>query len=95
MPPWHLILVTSPALRAHITAAVEEGHERDASTRPDGRGQGRSRAVTRKRLAEAPLHLAVTYDHGRSGPVGLARALGPSVDIYRMRKNGWTMALRH
>jgi 5,6-dimethylbenzimidazole synthase len=27
MPPWHIILVTSPALRAHIMAAVEEGHE--------------------------------------------------------------------
>lgn len=36
MPPWPLILVTSPALRAHITAAVEGGRERDASTRPNG-----------------------------------------------------------
>src|SRR5688500_4683677 len=38
MPPWHIILVTSPALRANITAAVEESHESDATTGPDERG---------------------------------------------------------
>ena len=32
--PWNIILVTSPALRANITAAVEEDSESDASTRP-------------------------------------------------------------
>ena len=84
MPPWHLILVTSAALRAHIMAAVEEGHESDASTRPDGRGYGLSGAFTREHLAEAPLHLAVTYDRGRGGPVGLDQALGPSMDISRI-----------
>jgi 5,6-dimethylbenzimidazole synthase len=82
MPPWQLILVTSPALRARITAAVGEGRERDASPRPDDRGQARSLTLTRARLAEAPLHLAVTYDHG-GGPVGLERALDPSMDIFR------------
>lgn len=84
MPPWHIILVTSPALRAHIMAAFAEGHESDASTRPDGRGYGLSGAFTREHLAEAPLHLAVTYDRGRGGPVGLDQALGPSMDISRI-----------
>jgi 5,6-dimethylbenzimidazole synthase len=84
MSPWHIILVTSPAIRAHITAAVEEGHERDASTRPEDRDEGQSGAVTSERLAEAPLHLAVTYDRGRNGSGGLDRALGPSMDIYRI-----------
>jgi len=65
-------------------AAVEEGHESDASTRPDGRGYGLSGAFTREHLAEAPLHLAVTYDCGRGGPVGLDQALGPSMDISRI-----------
>lgn len=83
-PPWHIILVTSAALRAHIMAAVAEGHESDASTRPDGRGYGLSGAFTREHLAEAPLHLAVTYDRGRGGPVGLDQALGPSMDISRI-----------
>jgi len=83
-PPWHIILVTSAALRAHIMAAVAEGHESDASTRPDGRGYGLSGAFTREHLAEAPLHLAVTYDRGRGGPVGLDPALGPSMDISRI-----------
>jgi 5,6-dimethylbenzimidazole synthase len=95
MPPWHIILVTSPALRAHIMAAVEEGHESDASTRPDGRGYGLSGAFTRERLAEAPLHLAVTYDRGRGGPVGLDQALGPSMDISRISwaiQNLWLAA---
>jgi 5,6-dimethylbenzimidazole synthase len=84
MPPWQIILVTSPVLRAHITAAVEGGHERDASTRPDDRGHGPSGALTRERLAEAPLHFAATYDRGRGGPVVPDRALGPSMDIYRI-----------
>ncbi len=84
MPPWHIIRVTSPALRATITAAVEEGNESDASTRPDGRGHGLSGALTRERVAEAPLRLAVTYDRGRGRPVVLDRVLGPSRDIYRI-----------
>jgi nitroreductase len=83
-PPWHLILVTSPALRAHITAALEQGHESDASTRPDEHGQGVSGALTRECLTDASRHLAVTYDRGRGGPVGLDRALGPFMDISRI-----------
>ena len=83
MPPWHLILVTSPALRARITAAVGEGRGRDSSPRPDDRGQARSITLTRERLAEAPLHLAVTYDRGDIGPLGVERALDPSMDILR------------
>ena len=83
-PPWNIIVITSAALRAHIMAAVEQGHESDASTRPDERGQGVSGALTRERLTEAPLHLAVTYDRGRGGPVGLDRALGPFRDISRI-----------
>lgn len=82
VPPWHLILITSPALRARITAAVGEGRGRDASPRPRGRGQARSSARTRALLAEAPLHLAVTYERG-GGPVGLERALDPSLDMFR------------
>jgi nitroreductase len=84
MPPWQIILVTSPAQRADITAAVEGGHARDASTRPDDGGYGPSETLTRERLAEAPLHLAVTYDRGRGGPVGLDRAPAPSMDMVRI-----------
>jgi hypothetical protein len=65
MPAWHIILVASPALRANITVAVEEDHKRHPSTRPDDHGQGRSGALTREHLVEAPLYLAVTYDLGR------------------------------
>jgi 5,6-dimethylbenzimidazole synthase len=95
MPLWHLILVTSPALRARITAAVEEGHESDASTRPNERGQGISGALTRDHLADAPLHLAVTDDRGRGGPVGPDRAPGPSMDILHIcgaMQNLWLAA---
>jgi 5,6-dimethylbenzimidazole synthase len=84
VPPWNIIVVTSPALRAHITAAVEEGHERDALTRPDNRGQARSRVLTCIRLAEAPLHLAITYDRGRDDPVALDHAPWLSRDLYRI-----------
>jgi len=80
VPPWHLILVTSPALRARIAVAVSEGHGRDRAPRSGGRRQARSSARTRERLAEAPLHLAVTYDLGCS-PVEPDRAPGPSTDV--------------
>ena len=83
-PPWKIILVTSPTLRATITAVVAEGHEHDASTHPDDHGQELSGALTRECLVDAPLHLAVTYDRGRGGPVGLDRALGSSMDISRI-----------
>ena len=95
MPLWHLILVTSPALRARITAAVEEGRECDASTHPDGLDRGVSGALIRDRLADAPLHLAVTYDRGRGGPVGPDRAPGPSMDILHIcgaMQNLWLAA---
>jgi nicotinate-nucleotide--dimethylbenzimidazole phosphoribosyltransferase len=84
IPPWQLILVTSPALRATITAAVEEDSEQDASTRPDDHDLDLSGALTRERLAEAPLHLAITYDHGRNRSMGLDRARGPASGIYRI-----------
>jgi 5,6-dimethylbenzimidazole synthase len=84
MPPWHIILVTSPALRANITAAVEEGRERDASTRPDDRGQASFGTLTREHLAEPPLHLAVTFDVGRGGTVGPDRAQRPSIHMYHI-----------
>jgi 5,6-dimethylbenzimidazole synthase len=80
MAPWHLIVVTSPAVRTRIAAAVAEGHARDASPHPGGRSAARSSA--RKRLAEAPLHLAVTHERG-GGPTGLERALDPTMDVLR------------
>ena len=93
MPPWHLILVTSPALRARITAAVGEGRGRDASPCPDDRGQARSITLTRARLAEAPLHLAVTYDRGDSVPWGSSEPWIPpwtsSAPAGRCRTCGW------
>jgi 5,6-dimethylbenzimidazole synthase len=82
-PPWHFILVTSPDLRAAIMTAVEEGSGHDVSMCPDDFGHGLSAALTRERLSEAPLHLAVTYDCRRSGPIGLERNLAPSMDLYR------------
>jgi nicotinate-nucleotide--dimethylbenzimidazole phosphoribosyltransferase len=95
MPPWHIILITSPALRATITAAVEGNHQHDASARPDDRGQGLSGARTRERMGDAPLHLAVTYDCGRGGPEVLDRALGPSMELYQISwaiQNLWLAA---
>ena len=84
MPPWHIILVTSPALRANITAAVEESHERDASIGPDECGQELFGTLTREHLAEAPLHLAVTYDIGRVGSVRPDPVLKPSMHTYHI-----------
>jgi 5,6-dimethylbenzimidazole synthase len=84
LPPWHLILVTSPARRATIMAAVAEANGGDTSARPDHHDQGRSWARTRECMTEAPLHLAVTYDGGRGGPVVLDRASRRSMDVYRI-----------
>src|SRR5919108_4701392 len=84
MPPWHVILITSPALRAKITAAVEPRHKGDAYARLDHGGRGGSGPLTFERMAEAPLHLAITYDRGRGGPVVLDRELGPTMDIYHI-----------
>jgi 5,6-dimethylbenzimidazole synthase len=95
LPPWKLILVTSPALRAAVTAAVAAGHESADFTRSDDHGQGLSGANPSERLVKAPLHLAVAYDRGRGGPGGLDRALGPATDIYRICwaiQNLWLVA---
>jgi 5,6-dimethylbenzimidazole synthase len=84
LPPWNIILVIPPALRANIMAAVEEDGEGGAAPSPDHGGQGLARARTRERVAEALLYLAITYDRGRGGPAGLDRALGPSMDIHHI-----------
>jgi 5,6-dimethylbenzimidazole synthase len=84
IPPWQIILVTSSALRANITAVVEGSHERDASTRTDDRGQEPFGTLTREHLAQAPLHLAVTYDLGGGGPVVPDRGLRPSMHLYHI-----------
>jgi 5,6-dimethylbenzimidazole synthase len=84
LPPWHIILVTSPALRANITAVVKRSHERDASTGPNECGSELFGPLTREHLAEAPLHLPVTYDLGRGGSVRPGRALRPSMHTYHI-----------
>jgi 5,6-dimethylbenzimidazole synthase len=84
MPPWHLILVTSPARRAMITAAVAEDDGRDALIRPVGRAPERSGARKRACLSEAPLHLAVTYERGRNGSAVFDQGPRVSMDIYRV-----------
>jgi 5,6-dimethylbenzimidazole synthase len=61
----------------------EEASGYDVSMCLDDYGHGLSAALTRERLSEAPLHLAVTYDCRRSGPIGLERNLAPSMDLYR------------
>ena len=84
MAAWHIILVTSPVLRANITAVVEESQECDTSTGPDDRSREPLGALTREYLAEAPLHLAVTYDLGRVGPVRPEKLLRPSMHTYHI-----------
>jgi 5,6-dimethylbenzimidazole synthase len=84
LPPCHLILVTSPALRATITAAVAEDGGRGTSISPVGREPERSETRRRERMAEAPLHLAVAYDCARGGPARLDCGPRPSTDMYRI-----------
>src|SRR5262245_17521349 len=50
-PAWQLILVTSPVLRANITAAVEKDQGRNALTDPDDRGPEPFEPLTREHLA--------------------------------------------
>ena len=80
-PPSQVIVITSPTRQSMITAAVEAHYTGDASRRSIRPGQGVGRGGTLERMREAPLHLAVTCDRGRGGPVGSARALEPTMDL--------------
>ena len=67
-----------------ITAAVEARYAGDASRRSNQAGQGIARGSTLERMREAPLHLAVTHDRGRGGPVGSAQTLEPTIGLYHL-----------
>jgi len=83
-PPWQIIVVTFPALRARITTAVTEDYARARSTPSLGRDPERSETRRRECMAEAPLHLAVTYDCARGGPTRLDGGPRLSTDMYRI-----------
>ena len=93
MPPWHLILVTSPALRARITAAVGE---RPRARRLAASGRPWSGAVQRshpRAPGGSPLHLAVTYDAAVAVPWGSSEPWIPpwtsSAPAGHCRTCGW------
>ena len=80
--PGQVFLITSPALHTKITSVVHASHTGDASRLSHHRSPRASWSLTSERMAEAPLHRAVTCDRWRGGARGLDLAPVPETAIF-------------
>jgi hypothetical protein len=80
--PGQVFLDTSPALHTKIISVVHASHAGDAARLSHHRSPRASWSLTSERMAEAPLHLAVTCDRWRGGVRGLDLAPVPGTAIF-------------
>ncbi len=81
MQPWNFLLVRDFDLRARVHGAFLSANAEAAGLFADEAGE-RYRALKLEGLREAPLHLVVTCDRDRCGPVVLGRTHDPAMDLY-------------
>lgn len=82
MQPWNFLVVRDADLRARIHAeAFAQAHEREAASFEGERGR-LYRSLKLEGLRETPVHVVVTCDRDRCGPVVLGRSADPATDLY-------------
>lgn len=81
MQPWNFVVVRDPAQRARITEAFHRANAA-AATMFEPETAARYRSLKLAGLAEAPVHLVVTCDRDRCGPVVVGRTHDPAMDLY-------------
>lgn len=81
MQPWNFVVVRDPATRGRVHAAFASAHAAEAALF-QGEWAARYRALKLEGLREAPVHVVVTCDRDRCGPVVLGRSADPATDLY-------------
>jgi len=81
MQPWNFVVVRDPGTRARVHAAFASAHAAEAALF-QGERAARYRALKLEGLREAPVHVVVTCDRDRCGPVVLGRSADPATDLY-------------
>lgn len=81
MQPWNFLLVRDPAIRGRVHAAFSRANA-EAAALFTGEAGERYRALKLEGLREAPVHLVVTCDRERCGPVVLGRTHDAAMDLY-------------
>ena len=80
MQPWTFLVIRDPTRRAALHDAFRLAHAREAAQFTGERGE-RYRALKLDGLREAPVHVVVTADRHRCGPVVLGRTQDPTTDL--------------
>lgn len=81
MQPWNFLLVRAAAQRTAVHAAFARANAEAAEMFPPAVGEV-YRGLKLEGLREAPIHLAVTCDRSRAGPVVVGRTHDPAMDVY-------------
>lgn len=81
MQPWNFVVVRDPAIHARVHQAFARANDEAARLFPDEAGE-RYRALKLEGLREAPVHVVVTCDRERCGPVVLGRTHDAAMDLY-------------
>lgn len=81
MQPWNFVVVRDGAVKAAVHGAFETANGAAAGLFADEAGE-RYRALKLEGLREAPVHVVVTCDRDRCGPVVLGRTHDAAMDLY-------------
>jgi 5,6-dimethylbenzimidazole synthase len=81
MQPWNFVVVRDPAVRTRVHGAFTRANAAAADLFGDVAGAA-YRALKLEGLREAPVHVVVTCDRDRCGPVVLGRTHDAAMDLY-------------
>lgn len=81
MQPWNFVVLRDPTTRARVHEAFATAHAAEAALF-EGERAARYRELKLEGLREAPVHVVVTCDRDRCGPVVLGRSADPATDLY-------------
>lgn len=81
MQPWNFLLIRDKAVREDIYALFKTAND-EAAAMFDGERQSLYQSLKLEGLLTAPLHLCITCDRNRAGPVVLGRTHMSEMDLY-------------
>ena len=81
MQPWNFLLIQDDTVRKSVHGLFEKANE-EAATKFEGEKQNLYQSLKLEGLLTAPLHLCITCDRDRAGPVVLGRTHMHSMDLY-------------
>ena len=81
MQPWNFLLIQNDTVRKSVHGLFEKANE-EAAIKFEGDKQNLYQSLKLEGLLTAPLHLCITCDRDRAGPVVLGRTHMHAMDLY-------------